>query len=40
MDLAVAYSKGTACISMWQKQMEKIKKNKKEQEALYNVHPK
>ena len=35
MDLAVAYSKNTACISMWQKQMDKIKENKKKNEAIY-----
>ena len=40
MDLAVAYSKNTGCIAMWQKQMDKIKQNKKAQEALYNVKPK
>jgi hypothetical protein len=40
MDLAVAYSKNTACISMWQKQMDKIKKNKQQQMELFNVESK
>lgn len=40
IELAMAYSKNNGCIAMWQKQMDKIKKNKKENEELYNVKPK
>ena len=37
IDLAKAQNKNVSCISMWQKQMDAIKKNKKQQGELYNV---
>jgi hypothetical protein len=40
IDLAKAQNKNVSCISMWQKQMDAIKKNKKSQLELYNVKPK
>lgn len=40
IDLAKAQNKNVSCISLWQKQMDAIKKNKKSQLELYNVKPK
>lgn len=35
IELAVAYNKNTSCIAKYKAQIEKIKENKKKQEALY-----
>ena len=35
IELAVAYNKNTSCIAKYKAQIEKIKDNKKKQEALY-----
>lgn len=37
IDLAKAQNKNVSCISMWQKQMDAIKKNRDKQKELYNV---
>lgn len=37
IDLALAQNKNVACIGLWERQMEAIRKNKKSQMELYNV---
>lgn len=40
IDLAKAQNKNVSCISMYQKQLDAIKKNRDAQKELYNVKPK
>lgn len=40
IDLAKAQNKNVSCISMYQKQLDAIKKNRDKQKELYNVKPK
>lgn len=35
IELAIAYNRNTSCIAKYKAQIEKIKENKKKQEALY-----
>lgn len=35
IELAIAYNRNTSCIAKYKAQIEKIKGNKKKQEALY-----
>lgn len=35
IDLALAQNKNVGCIGLWQKQMQKLRDNKKQQETLY-----
>jgi hypothetical protein len=37
IDLAIAQNTNVGCIAKWENQMNKIRDNKKKQEALYNV---
>ena len=39
IDLALAQNKNVGCIGLFEKQMEAIRKNKKQQQDLYNAKP-
>lgn len=37
LDLARGYNKNVSCVGLYKLQLDKIRENKKKQEALYNV---